>query len=255
MAVNISSAQEADIDEGWSLLSRYLYRDAAVVFEQVNAHEGRQRDLGLAASLLNEPPVTSSKIERAAALLAGVIANGPEDESSSYARYLQARILHMHREVAVKEIEEAYRIVIAKDPSEGISQLAASHLALLLLYQRPDLEIPQRLAEAEALESVAVGEALPEVSLGYYRSLADASLFYEQVTPQVLGWLRKAHDLESSDALTQIGLSLQIAEVARGLGESKIAVRYYREFLETAVPTDQRYETAKMRMLESEGMK
>ena len=123
---------------------------------------------------------------------------------------------------------------------------------MVSLYQRADLEISERLAAAESLEAVAVGTTLPEVSLGYYRSLADASLFYELVTPEVLGWLRKAHKIESSDQLTQIGLSLQIAEVARALGEREIAVRYYGEFLATAVPTDQRYETAKMRMQELE---
>jgi len=245
-------AQDVSIDEGWALLSRYLYRDAAQVFAQAEGADERWRDLGLAASFLNEPPVTSGKIARAEELLAGVVSTGPEDEAALYASYLKARILHMHRDEPVVEIEKAYRSVIEKDPQGSVGQLAASHLALLLLYQRADLEVGERLLEAAALETVAVSEALPEVSLGYYRALADASLFYEQVTPHALGWLRKAHEIGSSDQLIQIGLSLQIAEVARALHEREIALQYYQEFLATAVPTDQRYYTAKMRMQELE---
>ena len=255
LATQTGYSQKADIDEGWTLLSRYLYREAAVIFEQAGEANLRQRDLGLAASLLNEPPVTSRKIDQAEKLLAGVIRAGLEDMTSVYALYLKARILHMHREVGVADIESAYRIVMEKDPQGGVAQLAASHLALLLLYQRPDLDISQRLAAAEKLETVAVADTLPEVALGYYRTLADASLFYEKVTPEALGWLRKAHAIESSDQLNQIGLSLQIAEVARALDKREIAVRYYSEFLATAVPTDQRYQTAEMRMQELEEMK
>lgn len=253
--VQIAWSQSAQTEDGWSLLSRYLYRDAAEAFAQSNDSDGRRRDLGLAASLLNEPPVTSGKIERAEKLLRGVITDGSEDQTSLYARYLVARILHMHRAASVPEIEAAYRAVIAADPSGGIGQLAASHLALVLLYQRPDLEIPERLSEAQALQSVAVGPTLPEVAVGYYRLLADASLFYEMTTPQVLEWLRKAHEIGSSDQLIQIGLNLQIAEVARSVGQREVALQYYHEFLATAVATDQRYYTAKMRMQQLEETK
>jgi hypothetical protein len=241
------------LDEGWELLARYLYRDASQVFENTRSPNTRLISLGRAASLLNEPPVTNGKIEQAESLLAAIVAGDPGDATALYARYLQARILHMHRETPLPEIEAAYRAVLLAGPGTAIAQVAACHLALVQLYQRVDLSQEQRLAAAQALESAAVGPTLPEVSVGYYRLMADASLFYEQVTPEVVAWLEKAHSIGSHDQLRQIDLSLQIAETARAVGQNEKARQYYREFLAKAVATDQRYNTVKLRLQEVEG--
>jgi hypothetical protein len=122
----------------------------------------------------------------------------------------------------------------------------------MLLYQRPDLAVPERIAAAQALEPVAAADALPDVAVAYYRTLADAALYYGRVDTQVVDWLRRAHAIGSSDELLQISLSLQIAETARATGQREVAINHYREFLARAVPTDQRYETAKLRLRQTE---
>jgi len=246
------AAQEPDLDDGWRLLSRYLYRDAGEVFARAQGADRRLVDFGRAAGLLNEPPVTAGKVRQAETLLQNVIAGGARDEVAAYARYLLARIADMHRNAPVAEVEAAYRALIEQGPAGPATQVAASHLALVLLYQRPDLAVPERLAAAHTLEPVAAAELLPDVAVAFYRTLADAALYYGRVDAQVVDWLRRAHAIGSSDELLQISLSLQIAETARATGRREVAINYYREFLARAVPTDQRYETAKLRLRQVE---
>lgn len=246
------AAGEPVPDEGWRLLSRYLYRDAGEVFARANTADPRLTDLGRAAVLINEPPVTAGKVRQAETLLQSVVAGAVQDEVAVYARYLLARIAHMHRNAPVAEVEAAYRAVIERAPSGPAAQLAAGHLALVLLYQRPDLAVPERIAAAQALETVAVAETMTDVAVAFYRNLAEAALYYGRVDAQVVDWLRQAHAIGSSDELLQISLSLQIAETARAAGQRETAIMHYREFLARAVPTDQRYETAKLRLRQTE---
>lgn len=245
-----AAAARAAPAEGWDLLGRYLYRDAADVFRQAPAGPGR--NLGLAASLLNEPPVTGGKIAEAERMLTALAGDASDPATALYARYLLARIKHQHRDAPVGEVEAAYRSVIDAAPHSLIAQLAAVHLALVELYRRPDLDVPARLAAAAALEPVAGGPALPEVAFSYYRALANAAMFYDIVDPRVVGWLERACAIGTSDQITQTTLLLQVAETSRTLGRREQAIGYYRRFLAAAVPTDQRYTTAEMRMRELE---
>ncbi len=233
-------------EKGWGLLSRYLYADAAAEFRG----NDEASKLGLAASLLNKPPVTPGKIRDAEAMLREVQAANVE--GSLYARYLLVRIAHLHREATVEEVETGYREVVATDERSPVSQVAASHLALVLLYQRTDLEIEERLTAAAELESVAARRELPEVAISFFRTLAGAAMYYGVVDERVLEWLKAARALQSTDELIRIGVSLQLAEVSRILGLNEEAARHYREFIADAVPTDQRVNTAKLRLSELE---
>ena len=237
-------------DEGWQLLAGYLFRDAHDAFTREGAGPDRLRALGEAASLLNTPPITAGKVAQAEARLRELVAADPADETALYARYLLARIAHLHRPAESAEIESAYRAVIAAGPGHPLAQLAAGKLALLLLYERPDLKVPQRLAAAAALAPVAGGDPLPETACAYYRALADAAMFYDVLDARVLAWLQRADAIGTRDVVAAIGIRIQLAEVARALGRHDEALGYYRQFLATAVPTDNRYRTAAERMAE-----
>jgi len=243
-----AAARAAPADDGRQLLAGYLFRDAHEAFMRDPA--GPARVLGEAASLLNEPPVTAGKVARAEAMLRGLVAANPADEPALYARYLLARIAHLHRPAEGAEIESAYRAVLTAAPGHPLAQLAAGKLALLLLYERPDLAVPQRLAAAAALAPVAGGTPLPETACAFYRTLADAALFYDVLDERVLAWLQRADAIGTHDVVAATGLRIQLAEVARALGRREEALGYYREFLATAVPTDNRYRTAAERMAE-----
>ena len=241
-------AQNGTNAEGWRLLSRYLYADAAAEF----SGDDSASKLGLAASLLNKPPVTPGKIEQAEELLREVIGRDDSTGGAQYARYLLVRIAHLHREAEVPEIEAGYREVLAMNTNSPVAQVAASHLSLVLLYQRPDLSVEARLMAAAELVPVATLAHLPEVAVSYYRTLAGAAMYYDIVDRRVLAWLEEARATRSADELIRIGVSLQLAEVSRILGLREKAVGYYREFIAEAVPTDQRVNTAKLRMRELE---
>lgn len=237
--------------EGWELLAGYLYRDAFEAFERAPAGS-RSRELGLAASLLNHPPVTGGKIAAAEARLRGLIAADGTDDTAMYARLLLARIAHLHRDAPIPEVEAAYRDVLNADPRHPAAQVAASRLALVLLYQRPDLAVPQRLDEAAALAGVAGAAALPEAACAFYRNLASAALFYEVCDDRVLTWLQQADAIGPEDPIVAANLRIQLAEVARQLGRRAEALDYYRRFLASILPTDNRFLTARERMQDLE---
>jgi hypothetical protein len=235
----------APADEtGWPELAGYLFRDAHEAFTRDPAAMDRRRMLGAAASLLNEPPITPGKVARAETQLRELAAAKAADEPALYARYLLARIAHLHRPAEVAEIEAAYRGVITAAPAHPLAQLAAGKLALVLLYQRTDLSVSQRLTAAAALAPVAGAESLPETACIYFRVLAEAALFYDVVDDRVLGWLQRADAIGTRDVMTATSLRIQLAEVARALGHREEALGYYRHYLATAVPTDNRYRTA-----------
>lgn len=235
-------------DSGWQDLASYLFRDAHDAFRQEPRGQDRLRALGVAASLLNEPPVSPGKVAQAEAELRQLLAGNATDEPAIYASYLLARIAHLHRPAEIAEIEAAYRAVITAAPGHPLAQLAAGKLALVLLYQRPDLSVPQRLAAAAALAPVAGAAQLPETACAYFRTLAGAALFYDVIDEQVLAWLELADARGTRDVVTVTSLRLQLAEVARALGHREQALGYYRQYLATALPTDNRYRTAAERM-------
>ncbi len=241
-------------DAGWELLAGYLFRDAYEMFERLPAKGDRERALGEAASLLNHPPVTPGKVEQAEAQLRQLVADGATDDTALYARYLLARIAHNHRPAEVAEIETAYRAVIAAAPAHPIAQVAAGKLALVFLYQRPDLTVTERLTAATALEPVATAAQLPEAACAYYRAIAGAALYYNVLNAQVLHWLLRADEIGTVDMMAASGLRIQIAETARALDRRDVALTYYQRFLDNILPTDGRYRTARERMVELEAM-
>lgn len=233
--------------EGWQLLSGYLFRDAYDSFT-LTPGDSRTRALGLAASRLNHPPVTASKVAEVEAQLRALIAADGSDDTAMYARLLLARVLHLHHPAPLAGAEAAYREVIKANPAHPVAQIAAGKLALLLLYQRPDLTVPQRLAAAAELEPVAGADFLPEAACAYYRALAGGALFYEVCDDRVLGWLRRADAIGTHDVQLVSNVRIQLAEVARALGRREEAIAYYRHFLATILPTDNRFLTARERM-------
>jgi thioredoxin-like negative regulator of GroEL len=238
----------APVDEGWPLLAGYLFSDAHKAF--AHAPAGANRDLGEAASLLNHPPVTAGKIARAEGLLRPLAAG--TDDTAMYARYLLARIAHLHRAASVAEIETAYREVISANPEHPLAQIAAGKLALVLLYQRPELTIAGRLDAAAALAPAAGRGTLTEAACAYYRALAGAALFYDVLDERVYDWLQRADAIGTDDVLAAASLRIQLAEVARALGRRGEALAHYRRFLAEILPTDNRYRTARERMEELE---
>ncbi|MBP6506274.1 MAG: hypothetical protein KA257_01805 [Opitutaceae bacterium] len=237
---------------GWELLAGYQFREAYEAFTQKPLSPSRARVLGEAASLLNHSPVTDGKIEQAGELLRQLVTENGADDTALYARYLLARIAQVHRPAEVTVIETAYRAVIDANPAHPLAQLAAGKLALVLLYQRPELSVPQRLDAAAGLEKIAGTALLPEAACAYYRALAGAALFYGVTDERVLTWLQQADAIGAQDVLVTASLRIQLAEVARTLGHRQEALHYYQRFLQSILPTDNRYLTAKERMQELE---
>ncbi len=220
-----------DID-GWHLLARFLFNEAHASFE--GEAGGRERTLGIAAALLNEQPRTPGRLARAEALLRELSA-GPVDDASLTARYLLARIEQVHRPspdpaAAATILEE----LATEHAGHPVAQLAATKLALAYCYELPGLGTSERLAKAAGLEAAIACGPWPELRASFYRILGGAGLFYGRIDRQTLEWLLAADATGAMEELSALSLRIQIAEVARRIGDNALAARYYRAYLATA---------------------
>ena len=236
----------AESDE-WSMLASLMFSEAEDAFARSAATGDRWARLGHAAALLNHPPITPRKVNRVADDLRELVAETTDDEPARFARYLLVRLAHMHQASPLNEVEAGYRALLDQSP-HVVAQLAAGKLAPLLIYERVDLAPAEGLAAATTLAPWADQSELPELSIAYDRVLAGGAFYHGLADADTLAWLLRADALDSSDPLTATTLHVQIAELARELGDTDLAATYYRRFLATAVPTDQRYRLVRERL-------
>jgi hypothetical protein len=245
----VAAPPGATTTEDWGLLAGLMFSEAETAFATAAATGDRWARLGHAAALLNHPPVTPRKINRVAEALRALLAQASDDEPALFARYLLARVAHVHQTTPPAEVEAAYRALLDTAP-HVVAQLAATRLAPLLIYEREDLTPTEGLAAAAALIPRADRPDLPELSVAFYRVLAGGALYHRLADERTLAWLRRAAEIGSTDPLTATTVHVQIAELARAQGDEALAAHHYRRFLATAVPTDQRYRLVRERLAE-----
>lgn len=244
-----SAAPVVNEPDEWAMLAGLMFSEAEHTLALSAATGDRWARLGHAAALLNHPPVTPRKVNRVAQNLRELVAQSADDEPGVFARYLLARLAHMHQSTPPAAAEAAYRALLDTRP-HVVAQLAAGKLAPLLIYEREDLTAAEGLAAAAALATWADQADLPELSIAYYRTLAGGAFYHRLEDERTLAWLRRADELGSIDPLTATTLHVQIAELARAQGDLTLAAHHYRRFLATAVPTDQRYRLVRERLEE-----
>jgi hypothetical protein len=252
----MQAAESADVSpEAWRSLTAYRFGEAVDLFHAEKGgppESARLARLGEALALLNRPPVSPTTIAAATRLLEALCAENATDDPALAARYLLARIAHLHAaEPDNGAAAEHYQALIALAPEHPLAEQAVARLALLLLYD------PARAERFEAdlaeMETLVARLTRPEARRDAHAVLADV---YTRRDPRPAEALRHLEAQLATNAVNMVrarnNLLLQIAETARGLGKRELAAARYRQFLE-GTRREVRRQLAGERLAEMEG--
>jgi len=234
-------AGEAPTEPGADALRREAWRAASLLqfdhalhqLAQLGPAAGRHDRAMRAAVLLNRPPRSDAVVARVEAELRELLAGDPADEAGLLAAYLLARTAHVHRTSPDwREAADGYRALRQRAPAHPLATLAATKLALILLYDPAHRRPPEEAwAEAEALAPTL---AEPAARALLHLTLARAYLYYDGVGDAALRHLQAALEAGPSNENVHVNTRIGVAETARELGREALALDAYARFLDEA---------------------
>lgn len=230
LALLTAAHLSASDTNAWEQAALGLFKDAHAAFAQ-RADTDREARFGQAVTLLNLQPKTDANLDRAAALLESVAAADPADDLGINARYFAARVAHIHRATPDEASALArYRQLAALDSPHPLAQRALVQIALLELFQ-PNVAADDVRLRFDPL--AARGATLTDASArrDFNLVLGDAALRFGLGDALALDHLLAADDAGIARVNTRQDAWLRIAELARRVGRTAVAVAYYRRFL------------------------
>lgn len=218
----------------WALASLGLFKDAHDAFAR-DTGGGRFARLGEAATLLNIQPRTTANINRAAAMLERVVEEEGGDAIGITARYLRARISHIHRK-APDPVDAAarYRELAALGPVHSLTQRALVQLALIELFE-PGVPVAELRGRHDRLAALGRGLVDASARRDFYLVMGDAALRLGFDDVVAMEHLIEADRAGISRTGTLRDNWLRIAGLAERAGRSDVAVAHYERFLAAAL--------------------
>lgn len=229
-----AAASTPEIDAAWESLSKLFVAEAHDRFQA--AYEAlppgpqrREAAYGFAAALLNDPPTTDEKIDRARSLFTEVAAVG-DDDLGLLARYFLARIEHVHRaRPDLARAEELYRQLYQQHSDHSVAQLAIVKVAILRL-RGPRLDADE--ARRRVGEFVLLLPHLSDTTARRNMHLVIAGTYTREISDRAaaLDHLIAADELVIPSPQIRAHNRSQIFFAARATGRTDIAIRYGRLF-------------------------
>lgn len=246
---------EADLSaQGWDDASMLLVQDAYAKFTAAHGRkdgDSREIDYGLAVSLLNLQPKTSSNIDRAAQLFTQITAANPDDELGIASLYFLARLEQVHRSTPdVPKALALYGHLVDRHPEHLLAQLAVTKIAILKLYNSP-LNSNKRKALAE-IEKLAPLLKDPLARANFDYIVGTACIRFKLGDQKAMDYLIEADrigipvEILASHALVRIG------NLATRLGQRDVAIAYFERFVQE-FPRDIRNFTVRQKLVELKG--
>jgi tetratricopeptide (TPR) repeat protein len=242
--------------QAWQEASSYLFNESNRLFNEEAEKKGpnlREASFGQAVTLVSIQPKTTANVEKAASLCEQIIAQNPNDDLGLNAKFFLIRIEQFHRQPAnPTRAEQLIRELLRDHPTHVTSQLAASRLIFLRLYQPiPKKERLHRLPELIAL--------LPKITelkarQNYQMVLGNACLQYDLDDEQALASLIEAEAMFIPTMQVRANTVMQIGHLAQRLGRHDVAIKYYQKFTEE-FPRDNRFYLVQERLTGLKGKK
>jgi hypothetical protein len=245
-AVLSPAVSASDLSAQWRAVTQFDFKEAHRHFAAATGDEAR---LGEAVTLLNLQPRTSANLDRAAALLDQLATADPDVQAT--ARYLRARIEHVHRLAPRPEVAaQLYEAVYRDFPDHPLGEAAAVKLALLRIYDsRSPSEPAVRLADAARLgQQLTSTDAQRDFAL----LLGRAYLHYGIEPATALVHLSRALELGVLSFVNRAEVLITVGELARELGHPEQAVDAYRAYLAENARTE-RAPAIRQRLVELAG--
>ncbi len=229
----------------------YAAVDAGLAVLHASKPEDLNAQLAYASSLLMKQPRSNGNLRTALDLSAEVLTRPTATtDQRVLARYLLARIYHIHLDAP--ELDHAateYRKLLADFPGHPLAEQAAVKLALLYLYQSPNLAPPDAQKHvADLLARVTTADARRELHF-----LLGKEIWLAAHDPaNALQHLIAARELDFQQLDRNAEVDLMIGNIARENGRPDLALPHLRRFLaqrerDPRVTTVRRY----VRQLES----
>ncbi len=242
------------MSEAWLDTAQLFVSEAHSAFEQLEktgpADTRREAALGAAVTLLELPPQSHARVEQSAAALRLLYKENSNDSTGLAAGYLLGRIRQVFNPEGQAEPSPPELISLADNhPDSVYGQLAMLKLTLHQLYLPQSDPTP-----AARLRSLAKYEAkitFPNLQREYHLLIANAQIFFEIQEPEALRHLQSALELGIPNAVMRADVLVQIGEIARALGQDRVAEISYRRFLEENVH-DERIMMVRDRLTELE---
>jgi hypothetical protein len=226
----LNEGEPAAPESPWELAALGLFKDANRAFAQAPAAD-REARFGQAATLINLQPKTDANLTRADSLLADVASENPADSLGVAARYLRARIAHIHRLSPDPAAALAlYRELADSRVDHPLAQRALVQIALLELFEA-DLSADQLRARHAALADRDSALTEPSARRDFNLVLGDAALRLGLPDHVALDHLLRADQAGVARDLTRRDNWLRIAELARRAGRPDVAIAHYERFL------------------------
>lgn len=189
----------------------------------------RERSYGEAVALLNLQPRTEARIQRSADLLDAIIA-GPEDKITIPARFLRARIDHIHRTPAnLPAALRGYDELFAAHEEHPLAQLGATLAAMARIFAEETDPLGEPMAAAEAILPRLTD---PTVQAGMHLMLANACIrLGERDQRRALGHFEAAHALGLRSPKIRANVLASIGGLSEEFGQPARALSAYETFL------------------------
>lgn len=212
---------------------------AGVAFARLHARHPHERDIayGLALTLAVSQPRTESNKARAAQLLEAV-ADGHGDALAAEASYQRARMVGAMAGADADAGEAGYRLVWEKFP--GTLQAERAFVFYAIARQHAPLTPAVRRRELIRLDAQATAMLTQDSPRRMYHlaaSTAWARLAGDEARAR--DHLLVVHTLGLADDFGYSNVIVRLAEYHRRAGDSRGALRFYREFL-AKYPSDRR---------------
>ncbi len=205
----------------------------------------RETRLGEAVALLNAQPKTAQNIQTAMQYLEAIAAEQSTDDLGLTARYLRARIEHVHLTeprpaIAAKRYRE---IMLDAPPGHPLASQSAVKLALIILYANTNSSLPaDRIQDVEQLLG---GVKQKEARRDLHLLLGRGYLFFDLSPERALQHLEAAWAAGIGNRVNRGDTLLAIAQLAEGQGQVKRAKEAFDRFL-AENPRDDRAHSVRM---------
>lgn len=228
----------------WDKITLGLFNEADGVFEEIatksKGETARQALYGRAVALLNIQPRTQGNVEKSQQLFESIYQANTVDDLGLAARFMQARISQIHLLPVNKErAEQIYTELSAGRPNHAITQRAKVKLTLLRIYATGIDETERRNRFVKGEEwATGLSELGPRAQIHLLLAETAQRLGYGMETE--LKHLLAAESAGIIKLRLRADVLVRIGDLARILGDEKMARAYYRIFLKDYPRTDRR---------------
>lgn len=221
---------------GWIELTRWSLPEAAATFAPAAAVD-RLAALGAATTLVELPPKTPERLAEATRRLEALVAADPADEPGLMARWLLARLAHVHRSPADLAAARAhYTALFESGGAHPLAQHAGVKLALLTLYADTPADPAARLTAAA---TIGPHLTLPSARRDYHLLMARAHQFFQLPEAAILPHLVAADATGELSHREQANVLYSLADLARRLDRPELAAAAASRFVQQ-FPRDER---------------